>query len=133
MPPVPPDSSNAGREAASSSASIELLRRIQAGDRKAWEDLYLGYRGRLLLSIRCRLGKELRSKVQSEDILQSVFKDALAELDAVEHRGRGALDSYLHVCVLNKIRNKADFFGAKKNLEWLLRRIELNEGMPASR
>jgi RNA polymerase sigma-70 factor (ECF subfamily) len=111
---VPSEHSHPGRDAASASASIELLRRIQAGDRQAWEDLYLRYRDRLLLSIRCRLGQELRSKLQSEDILQSVFKDVLGELGGVEHRRAGSLDSYLHVCVLNKIRNKADFFGAKK-------------------
>jgi RNA polymerase sigma-70 factor (ECF subfamily) len=107
-------SDHASGDTASSSASIELIRRIRAGDREAWEELYLRYRDRLLLSIRCRLGQELRSRLQSEDILQSVFKDVLGELRDVEHRGKGSLDAYLHVCVLNKIRNKADFFAAKK-------------------
>lgn len=111
---MPPEPSNPGRQGASASASIELLRRIQAGDGAAWEDLYLAYRDRLLLSIRCRLGADLRSRIQSEDILQSVFKDVLGDLHGVEHRGPGSLDSYLHACVLNKIRNKSDFFGAKR-------------------
>ena len=123
--------SNPAREASSASVSLDLVRRIQAGDQKAWEDLYLGYRDRLLLSIRCRLGPELRSKVQSEDILQSVFKDVLGELEGVEHRGKGSLDGYLHTCVLNKIRNKADFFGAKKRTGDTPLTDSVLDGLPA--
>ena len=42
--------------------SLELVQRIQAGDRSAWEALYLRYRDRLLFAIRCRLGPALRSR-----------------------------------------------------------------------
>ena len=51
-------------ETGSPSASLELLRRIQGGDSRAWEDLYFRYRDRLILSIRCRLGADLRARVQ---------------------------------------------------------------------
>lgn len=94
--------------------SLELLRRIQGGDARAWEALYLRYRDRLLLSIRCRLGAGLRARLASEDILHSVFRDALADLHRFEPRHPRALDRYLHACVLNKIRSKADYFGARK-------------------
>lgn len=109
MPSTPPNPSKA-----EASLSIELIRRIETGDRAAWEDLYLRYRDRLLLSIRCRLGTPMRARIESEDILHSVFRDALQGMQAIEHRGAGSLDRYLHTCVLNKIRNKADFFGASK-------------------
>jgi RNA polymerase sigma-70 factor (ECF subfamily) len=94
--------------------SLELVRRIQAGDREAWERLYLRYHDALLFAIRSRLGSGLRAWLQSEDILQSVVKDALRDLERFEPRGPGSLAHYLHVCVLNKIRGKAATFGTEK-------------------
>jgi RNA polymerase sigma-70 factor (ECF subfamily) len=94
--------------------SIDLVRRIQAGDAAAWDALYLRYRDRLLLSIRCRLGAKLRARLQSEDILHSVFRDALSDIHRFEPHSPQAVNHYLHTCTLNKIRSKADYFGAQK-------------------
>jgi RNA polymerase sigma-70 factor (ECF subfamily) len=96
--------------------SLDLVSRIRDGDRSAWESLYLRYRDALLFSIRCRLGAGLRSRLQSEDILHSVVKDALEDLHRrpFEPRGENSLAHYLHACVLNKIRAKADYFGAAR-------------------
>jgi RNA polymerase sigma-70 factor (ECF subfamily) len=94
--------------------SIDLVRRIQQGDARAWDDLYLRYRDRLLLSIRCRLGAQLRARLESEDILHSVFKDALSDIHRFHPVHPQALNRYLHACVLNKIRSKADYHAAIK-------------------
>ncbi len=94
--------------------SVELVRRIQTGDPAAWDRLYLRFRDRLLLSIRCRLGSALRARLESEDILQSMFRDALSDLHRFEPRSPAAVSHYLHVCVLNKIRSKAEHYGAQK-------------------
>ncbi len=94
--------------------SLELVRRIHGGDREAWDELYLRYHDVLLLAIRARLGSRLRARLESEDILHSVVKDALRDLERFEPRGPGALGHYLHVCVLNKIRSKAEFHGAER-------------------
>ena len=94
--------------------SIDLVRRIQAGDASAWDALYLRYRDRLLLSIRCRLGAHLRARLESEDILNSVFRDAVSDLHRFEPRSPQSLNRYLHACVLNKIRSKADYYAAEK-------------------
>jgi RNA polymerase sigma-70 factor (ECF subfamily) len=94
--------------------SLELVGRIQAGDRGAWEQVYARYHDPLLFSIRCRLGPELRSRLQSEDVLHSVVADAFRDLERFEARGPGSLARYLHVCVLNKIRSKAEFHAALK-------------------
>lgn len=101
-------------EDASQDLSRELIGRVQAGDQRAWDDLYLRYRDRLLFSIRCRLGAKLRQRLDSEDILHSVFRDALDDLLDFEPRHPGALDHYLHVCALNKIRSKAAYHAARK-------------------
>lgn len=94
--------------------SAELIARIQAGDEGAWRELYDTYRDALLFSIRCRLSPALRVHCASEDIFQSVIKDAVGDLARFEVRDADALRRYLHVAVLNKIRNKADRHGAQK-------------------
>jgi len=94
--------------------SLEIVQRIRQGDRDAWERLYRRYHDALLLAIRCRLGARLRARVESEDILQSVVRDAMGDLEHFEPRGPGSLRHYLHVCVLNKIRAKAQYFAAAK-------------------
>ena len=98
----------------SDESSVELVARIQAGDLPSMETLYLRYRDRLILSIRCRLGPHLRARMESEDILQSVFKDVIAGIDRFEYRGQSSLNRYLHACVLNKIRRKAEYHAAGK-------------------
>lgn len=96
------------------SVSLELVRRIQAGEREAWDALYLRYRDRLLFSIRCRLGPGLRRRLQSEDILHSVIREAIEDLPRFEARRDHALAHYLHTCVLNKIRSKAEYWAAAR-------------------
>lgn len=102
------------RNVSGEDVSLELVGRIQAGDRSAWEQVYARYHDPLLFSIRCRLGPELRSRLQSEDVLHSVVADAFRDLERFEPRGPGSLARYLHVCVLNKIRSKAEFHAALK-------------------
>jgi RNA polymerase sigma-70 factor (ECF subfamily) len=116
----------------SADVSRALVERIQAGDRQAFEELYLRYHDPLLFTIRSRLGPTLRSRLQSEDILQSVVMDALGDLDRFEARGPGSLGHYLHVCVLNKIRNKAEFFSAQKRAGALPLSESLADRLPAS-
>ncbi|MBL8857364.1 MAG: sigma-70 family RNA polymerase sigma factor [Planctomycetes bacterium] len=101
-------------ESAPGDLSVELVHRIQGGDSTAFEDLYRRYHDPLLFAIRARLGTHLRTALESEDVLQSVFKDALSDIQRFEARGGDSLAHWLHVCVLNKIRAKAEFHGAAK-------------------
>jgi RNA polymerase sigma-70 factor (ECF subfamily) len=92
----------------------ELLQRIRDGDDEAWTALYQRYRDELLFAVRCRLGPGLRACLQSEDVLQSVMLDALGALPRLKEQESGRLRHYLHVMVTNKIRDRADTFGAQK-------------------
>jgi RNA polymerase sigma-70 factor (ECF subfamily) len=94
--------------------SRELVRRIQDGDELAWDELYRLYHDELLFTIRANLGARLRGVLESEDVLQSAALEALRALPRFEHRGHGSLRGFLHKLVLNKIRDRADTFGAKK-------------------
>jgi RNA polymerase sigma-70 factor (ECF subfamily) len=66
------------------------------------------------LIARRRLGPALRTKVDSADITQSVMADLVKGFDQFEFRGEPAWKGYLRRLVENKIRAKADYFGAAK-------------------
>jgi RNA polymerase sigma-70 factor (ECF subfamily) len=96
------------------SVSMDLVRRIQAGERAAWNELYARYHDQLLLSVRMRLGAGLRRHLESEDIFQSVALEAFRALERFEYRGTGSLERFLNTLVVNKIRDRADLHAAAK-------------------
>lgn len=99
---------------ASPEGTHELVARIQAGDVAAWDALWSRLHDDLLFVVRCRLGSGLRLRLESEDILQSVVKDALGEIASFEPRGEGALRHLLGLMVTRKIRKRAATFAAAK-------------------
>jgi RNA polymerase sigma-70 factor (ECF subfamily) len=117
--------------ATSESVSLEIVRRIRAGERGAWDELYARYHDQLLLAVRVRLGPGLRRYLESEDIFQSVALEALRALERFEYRGEGSLERYLHTLVVNKIRDRADTFRAQKRAGSIALDDELAEGLPA--
>ena len=102
--PTPPDEA----------FTLELLGRIQGGDREAWDEVWRRHHDQLLLTIRSRLGSGLRAHLESADVFQSVALDAFRAVDRFEYRGKGSLVHFLNKLVLNKIRDRADHFGAAK-------------------
>lgn len=94
--------------------TCELVRRLQDGESSAWEELYNSYRDELLFYVRARMGKQLRSALASEDVLQSVALEAFQALPGFEVRGSGSLRRFLHTLVLNKLRDRADALSAAK-------------------
>lgn len=94
--------------------TVELLDRIRGGEEAAWGDLYRLHHDDLLFMIRRQLGPRLRAVLQSEDIFQSVAFEAFRDLPNFDYRGQGSLRAFLHKLVLHKIRDRADYFAAKK-------------------
>ncbi len=92
----------------------ELLRQARQGDRAALDALYRRYAPRVLAMVRANLGPKLRSKMESWDVAQSVLAASLESLDQFECRSEGALAHWLSQLVMNKIRDKADFYSAAK-------------------
>jgi RNA polymerase sigma factor (sigma-70 family) len=92
----------------------EMIARIQEGDRGSWDALWRRLHDDLLFVVRCRLGPELRTHLESEDILQSVALEALGEVPTFAPRGAGAFRHFLHMLVTRKIRDRAAGFAAKK-------------------
>jgi RNA polymerase sigma-70 factor (ECF subfamily) len=90
------------------------VKRIQAGERAAWDELFARYHDQLLLAARLRLGPGLRRHLTSEDVFQSVALEAFRAHERLEYRGPGKLEAWLKTLVQNKIRDRADTFGAGK-------------------
>ncbi len=96
------------------SATREILARLRAGDRGAFDQLYCRWRDELLFVARARLGTRLRGFLDSEDILQSVALEAFTELPRFVPQHDGSLRKFLHQLVLRKIQDRADTVNARK-------------------
>ncbi len=70
-----------------------LIRRAQAGDRRAFEILVESHRERLEAIVGRRMGRYLRGRVEVEDVLQETFLKAFESIARFEERGP---DSFLH-------------------------------------
>jgi RNA polymerase sigma-70 factor (ECF subfamily) len=97
--------------------TLELLGRIRAGEADGWRELYERYHDPMLFWIRAHLGAGLRRHLQSEDVLQSAAMAWFRDLERFEYRGKGSLHAFLRRLILNKIRDRADFFAAQKRGE----------------
>jgi RNA polymerase sigma-70 factor (ECF subfamily) len=90
------------------------MARVRDGDNAAFGELYQRYHDELLFAVRAHLGPRLRSKLESEDILQSVAIEAFRSLPRMDAERTISLRHYLHAMVVNKIRGRADHFDALK-------------------
>jgi RNA polymerase sigma-70 factor (ECF subfamily) len=94
--------------------TIDLVARAQGGDRAAVQQLFSRYYERVRRIVRLRLGRALRGKLDSNDILQDVFLDALKNLDRFQMLNKGSFINWLARVAEHRIRDAADRFGAAK-------------------
>ena len=91
-----------------------LIEQVQGGDDDALQELFCRYEGRVLAAVRLRLGSGLRKKLESGDIVQEVFIDALRQVNSFDFKTEGAFLHYLNKVVSNKIRDEADHWKTQK-------------------
>jgi RNA polymerase sigma-70 factor (subfamily 1) len=91
-----------------------LVRRAQAGDSEALQEIFGRYSARILAIARLRLGGNLRGHLESVDVAQSVLLDAFKNLGDFRGETEGAFLHWMSRMIENKIRDKADYFGAAK-------------------
>jgi len=94
--------------------TLGLIADAQRGDREALERVFQRCHDHLLLAVRLRLGRRLRSVLESGDVFQSVALEVLRDLGDFVPRGSGSFRRYLNQLVLNKIRDRARYFDAGK-------------------
>jgi DNA-directed RNA polymerase specialized sigma24 family protein len=95
-------------------ASLQLIRLAQGGDREALGRLVERYEARLRLIVRARLGPTLRGYLDSGDILQETWAAAVQSFDRFEARDEGSLVHWLARLVENRIRQAAEHEHAQR-------------------
>lgn len=94
--------------------SVDLVRRAQGGDRAALDRLFARYYERVRRIVRVRLGRELRSALDSSDILQDTFGAAVTAFDRFEMRDEASLIRWLATLAERQITDAVDRHGAQK-------------------
>jgi RNA polymerase sigma-70 factor (ECF subfamily) len=94
-----------------------LVEKARAGDREAYDRLFVLAAEPALLFIRLRLGRKLRRKLDSMDILQESYMEAHKAFASFEYTGDQAFSRWLCRIIENRIRDAAEFHGAKKRRE----------------
>ena len=89
--------------------TADLLQRARAGSPDAIEALYERYAGRLLGFIRLRLGRDLRARLESRDILQASLLKSLEHLDELKATTAPSLMAWLARIAEHEIRDRADY------------------------
>ena len=79
----------------------QLVERARGGDQRAFEELCLGLRERLLATIRSRLGPAARQGTDPEDVLQTSFVRALHSMQRFEWRGDGSFRRWLEAIAIH--------------------------------
>jgi RNA polymerase sigma factor (sigma-70 family) len=97
-----------------SDATRELVERAQAGDVGALDELFSRYYDLMLEQARRRLGGKLRSKEEPDDLAQTTFREAHRDFGSYTYRGEGSLLRWLVQILQNKIRDRAEFYSARK-------------------
>ena len=89
--------------------STTLLLAARAGSAGALDQLYQRVAGRLLAVIRLRMGRELRSRMESRDILQATLVRSFERLDQFAGGDGATLMAWLARIAENEIRDQVDF------------------------
>lgn len=92
----------------------DLLRRAQAHDREAIETLLHEHLPGLRAFVRLRSGALLRQKESNSDLVQSVCRDVLENVDRFEHGGAAGFRQWLYKTAVRKIADRYEYWGALK-------------------
>jgi len=92
--------------------SIELIRRVKEGDRKAWAELWARYYPLWLKKFHGKLGRELRRECDTEDVVQSAMTQVLR--DVKDLRSEGAFFAWVCAIIRHKLAQKGKRRGKVK-------------------
>jgi len=91
-----------------------LVNLAREGDETALNQLCSVYAARVLWLVRLRMGKELRSKLESMDVVQDVLIYAVRDLGDFIYKTEGDFVRWLSGVVENRIRDNLDKLHANK-------------------
>jgi len=94
--------------------TLDLVRKAQTGDGDAMNRLFERYYERVRHPVRKRIGPRLRSRLDSDDILQHAFGKAFENFDRFEMRDEGSFLHWLVEIAEHQVRDAIDRENAKK-------------------
>ncbi|MBU0754451.1 MAG: sigma-70 family RNA polymerase sigma factor, partial [Planctomycetes bacterium] len=94
--------------------TLNLVSQAVQGDREALNDLYRLYEHRLEKAVHFKLGRRLRGRMETADLIQSVWKDVLADVHGFEYRGKDSFFRWLSVRIIRKVQDKVKYFAVAK-------------------
>jgi RNA polymerase sigma-70 factor (ECF subfamily) len=95
-------------------STMDLLRDAKAGSPEALNLLYERSAGRLLAYIRLRMGRTLRTRLESRDILQATLLKSIEHLGEFKGQETRSLMAWLAAIAEHEIRDRADFQGRQR-------------------
>jgi RNA polymerase sigma-70 factor (ECF subfamily) len=107
-----------------------LVLRARQGSDQAVEELFATCGSRLLAMIRIRLGRDLRTHLESRDILQATLLKAFVRFDQVEAENSRSLMAWLARIAENEIYDQVDFF--KRQCRDAARTLPLDDEVAAA-
>ncbi len=81
----------------------DLIERARQRDETALSELLESHTQRLLESVRAELGDRLRQRLESRDVMQQVYLDALSGIDQFVDRGQDSFFAWLRRIAVNRI------------------------------
>jgi RNA polymerase sigma-70 factor (ECF subfamily) len=90
-------------------SSTAVLREALAGSDAALDTLYERFGPRLLSFIRLKLGRSLRARLESRDILQATFLKSFQHMDDFEGEDGRSLLGWMMRIAEHEIHDRADF------------------------
>lgn len=89
-----------------------IVTAVRAGDNAAWTKLDARFRKRLAVVVRGRIPLSMRSRFDTEDVLQAAIMKAFVSIDRFEDSGKGSFHRWLRVIVLNGLRDEMRYHSA---------------------
>jgi RNA polymerase sigma-70 factor (subfamily 1) len=108
----------------------DLVQRAQAGDADALNELFARHYQTMVEVARRKIGPRLRLKEDPDDLAQTTFREATRDFLSYQYQGEGSLLRWLIQILQNKIRDKAEFYGAGKRDLSRERKLEAPESEP---
>jgi len=91
-----------------------LLTLVKDGDESALDQLCKAYNERVLRIVRMRMGPELRTKLESMDLVQDAFISALRSLENFTYKNEGDFLRWVSKIAENRLRDNLDKLHADK-------------------
>jgi len=97
-----------------SAETLALIERARSGDADALNELFARHHGLMVELARRKIGPRLRQKEDADDLAQTTFREATRDFGQYQYRGEGSFLRWLVQILQNKIRDKAEYYGATK-------------------